>query len=81
MFNYKDKYSPPQSQMFESCTNLIYLGDKRYKCKICEKQFIQIGTIKRHCETHDIPPEGIDSLIIRVNHVSKVFIFEKSEIT
>ena len=68
-------------QIFEKLENIkvfisyiFILGpeSKKFECKVCGKKFIQIGTIKRHCETHDIPPEGIDSMIIRNDHLSIV---------
>ena len=39
----------------------------RYQCKICFKKFIQIGTLKRHCETHGIPAKNVEDIIIRLN--------------
>ena len=39
----------------------------RYQCKICLKKFIQIGTLKRHCDTHGIPAKNVDDIIIRLN--------------
>lgn len=47
-------------------------GDKRYQCKVCEKSFIQIGTIKRHCETHDLTNCSVDDLIIKLDEMEKV---------
>ena len=49
-------------------------GDKRYQCRICDKTFIQIGTIKRHCETHEIPSGSVDDIIIKLDEHSKVLI-------
>jgi len=63
MHNYSFTYVLFQNQ---------FSDDKRYQCRICDKRFIQIGTIKRHCETHETEGANIDHLIIRLDESLKV---------
>lgn len=54
-----------------------HTGEKRYECKICNKKFIQLGTIKRHIETHST--SNPDDHVARLNCTSDSELLKTNE--